>query len=463
MNSEKVLKTVERLLQKSLSHIERRVLLLSWEGQSYKDIEKSTGYVIGYLRDVGSGLWKELSEILNQRVTKKNLSLILERLENDYASAYPSDRNLARSPDVKLQADITNHKQETIDPSEALSFPSAPVPFNSCFYIKRPPCEELAFAEIARQGCLLRIKAPQKMGKSSLLNQIIAHADSLDYQIAYLDFKDAEETVFTSIEPLLQWFCISVSQQLGLPHNLNYYWDEDIGYKISCKIFLENHILENTKRPLVLAINELNRVFEHPQTAVDFLPLLRSFHEQSRRSKAWQKLRLVLVYSTEIYVPCKIDRSPFNVGLFLKLPQFNEVQILELAGRYGLNWQIEKQVRQLMSLVGGHPYLVNIALYFLSQEIIEMEQLLLDATTPTGIYAQHLHSCLILLQQNSQLLSAMYEVINSNEPVKIDSLVAYKLASIGLIALDGFLAKPNCELYRLYFREVLQAKNTKMN
>ncbi|HEY9771577.1 MAG TPA: AAA-like domain-containing protein [Coleofasciculaceae cyanobacterium] len=40
----------------------------------------------------------------------------------------------------------------------------------------------------------------------------------------------------------------------------------------------------------------VNRIFEYPQTAVDFLPFLRSFHEQSRRSATWQKLRLVLVY-----------------------------------------------------------------------------------------------------------------------------------------------------------------------
>ena len=447
MNSEKILKTVEQLLQKQLTQIEQRVLILSCEGQSYKDIEESTGYVIGYLRDIGSGIWKELSQVLQQRVTKKNLSLVLEQVQQNPSSILPIDPQPEKKPTKKPTKDLIWTQND-------LSFPSAPVPFNSRLYIKRPPYEELARAEIAHQGCLLRIKAPQKMGKSSLLNQVIVQADSLGYQIAYLDFRDAEEAVFDSIDLLLHWFCAAVCQQLQLPPNLDYYWDEDMGSKISCKIFFESYVLKHTQSPLVLTINEVNRIFEHPQTAVDFLPLLRSFHEQSRRSATWQKLRLVLVYFTDIYVPLKINQSPFNVGLSLKLPQFNREQLLELAQRYGINWQSD-EVERLMSLVGGHPYLVNIALYYLSQKIINIEQLLENAPTPTGVYSQHLQGYLILLQKDNRLMSAMERVVNSDEPVRIDTLVAYKLESMGLIALDGFFARPSCQLYRLYFREVL--------
>lgn len=448
MNSEQALKTVEKLLQKQLSQIEQRVLILSWEGQSYKDIEENTGYVIGYLRDIGSRMWKELSEVLQKRVNKKNLSLILEQFEQNRDLILP---NNPFSQPQNISAEEINTTT-----SADLSFPSAPVPFNSRLYIKRPPYEELARNEIARQGCLLRIKAPQKMGKSSLLNQVVAQADYLGYQTVYLDFRDAEEEVFSSIDLLLHWFCAAVCQQLNFPPNLNYYWDDDMGSKVSCKIFFESYILEHTKDPLVLTINEVNRVFEHPQTAIDFLPLLRSFHEQSRRSSTWQKLRMVLVYSTDIYVPLKINQSPFNVGLSLKLPQFNREQVLSLAQRYELEWQSDEEVEQLMSLIGGHPYLVNIALYFLSQRTIGIEQLLQEAPTPSGIYSQHLQSYLVLLQKDAQLMSAMYRLVNEDKAIKLDTLLAYKLESMGLITLNGFLALPSCELYRLYFREVLE-------
>lgn len=447
MDSEKVLKTVEQLLQKQLTQIEQRVLILSWEGQSYKDIEENTGYVIGYLRDIGSGMWKELSEVLQQRVTKKNLSLVLEQLEHN--------KNLIL-PRRNTQIESEENETSNFNSKNDLSFPSAPIPSNSRFYINRPPCEKLARAEIARQGCLLRIKAPQKMGKSSLLNQVIAQGNSLGYQIAYLDLKDVEETILNSLDSLLRWFCAAVCQQLDFHPDFDYYWDEDIGSKMSCKIFFESCILEHIKSPLVLTLNEVNLLFEHPQTARDFLSLLRSFHEQSRRSAKWQKLRLVLVYSTDVYIPFKINQSPFNVGLCIKLSQFSSEQVLSLAHRYGLNWQIDKEVTQLMSLIGGHPYLINIALYYLSQETLSIEQLLQDAPTPSGIYGQHLQSYLILLQKDSLLASGMHWVVNSNESIKLDTLVAYKLESMGLITLNGFWATPSCELYRLYFLEVLK-------
>ena len=448
MDSEKVLQTVEQLLQKQLTQIEQRVLILSWEGQSYKEIEDNTGYVIGYLRDIGSGLWKELSDVLQKRVTKKNLSLVLEQFQQN---PIPSVQNLPMEQDRQVS-------ESELIPND-FSFPSAPIPFNSRLYIKRPPCEELARREITRSGCLLRIKAPQKMGKSSLLNQVIALADSLDYQTAYLDFRDAEEKVFDSIDLLLHWFCAAICQQLKLPPNLDYFWDEDMGSKMSCKIFLENYVLKHIKHPLVLAINEVNIIFEHLQVAVDFLPLLRSFHEQSRRNATWQKLRLVLAYSTDIYVPLNINQSPFNVGLSIKLPQFNAEQVLELAQRFGLNWQVNREVGQLMLLVGGHPYLVNIALYYLSHKTIELQQLLPQGHTPNGIYSQHLRSYLVLLQQNTQLMSAMYRVVNSDAAVKLDPSLAYKLESMGLIILNSFLAQPSCQLYRLYFREVLSSES----
>ena len=75
-------------------------------------------------------------------------------------------------------------------------FPGIPVLINSPLYINRPPIEELACSEISQPGCVLRIKAPRKMGKSSLLNRVLSHATTLDYKTVYLDFQEAEESVF---------------------------------------------------------------------------------------------------------------------------------------------------------------------------------------------------------------------------------------------------------------------------
>jgi Cdc6-like AAA superfamily ATPase len=57
-----------------------------------------------------------------------------------------------------------------------------------------------------------------------------------------------------------------------------------------------NHILKQIDTPLVLAFDEVNYIFEHPQVAKDVLPLFRSWYEEGKRERIWEKLRLIIVH-----------------------------------------------------------------------------------------------------------------------------------------------------------------------
>lgn len=120
-----------------------------------------------------------------------------------------------------------------------------------------------------------------------------------------------------------------------MPPLLDDYWDEGMGSKVSCAIYLQQYILDTINTPLVLALNEVNRIFESPKIAREFLPLLRSWPEEAKRIETLGKLRLIVLHSTEIYIPLKLTESPFNVGLPLQLPYFTEEQILALAQCHG--------------------------------------------------------------------------------------------------------------------------------
>ena len=78
--------------------------------------------------------------------------------------------------------------------------------------------------------------------------------------------------------------CANISLKLDLKPMLDDYWDEDIGSKVSCTIYLKMHILKTLNTPLVLALNEVNKIFEYPQIAQDFFPLLRSWHEEAKQN-----------------------------------------------------------------------------------------------------------------------------------------------------------------------------------
>ncbi len=218
-------------------------------------------------------------------------------------------------------------------------------------------------------------------------------------------------------------------------------------------------MLSTLESPLVLVLNEVDCVFEYPEIAGDFLPLIRSWHEQAKRMEIWQKLRLVLVYSTEIIVPLKLTQSPFNIGLPIKLLPFTKEQVQDLAQRHGLDWTDGKDAESLMAMVGGHPYLVRLALYHLMGKgglERDLQQLLQQAPTEAGIYNEYLRRYLLKLREQPKLGDAFYQVINATYHVKIEPGLAYKLQSLGLINMQDAGSTPACELYRLYFREQLK-------
>ena len=333
----------------------------------------------------------------------------------------------------------------------SLEFPSGFLAIDSPFYINRPPIEELTYQEISKPGCLIRIKAPRKTGKSSLLQRVITHAETQGYHSVYLNFQQIDQEYLCHKDKFLRWFCANVSRQLGLQSKLDDYWDEDIGSKVSCTVYLQGYILEQLEHPLVLALDEVQEIFEYRAITQEFLPLLRSWHEEAKQVEVLRQLRLVVAHCTEIYVPLDFNQSPFNVGLPIRLPEFTLEQVEELAQRYGLNWQNYPEAKQLMDMVGGHPYLINLALYHLCTQNLSLESLLQAAPTLAGIYSEHLRRHLGELQKHLGLAIALNQVVTSTESVSLEPNFAYQLESMGLIKLVGNEAFPSCELYRLYF------------
>jgi AAA-like domain len=329
-------------------------------------------------------------------------------------------------------------------------YPNGAVPLGSPFYLERT-FETQIDQELQKPGALVRIKAPREMGKTSLLLRVLDSAKSLGYKTVILNLSQVDEAILSDLNQFLRCLCTNVARQLQLKPMLDEYWDEDLGSKISCTAYFQDYILEKIATPLILAFDEMNHIFEHPQIAKDFLPLLRSWYEEAKTLLIWQKLRLIVVHSTEIYVPLKINQSPFNVGLPIQLNPFDLVEVQQLAQSYGINWNNEVEVGQLMDLVGGHPALVNIAFYHLSRGDITLEQLLKTAPTATGIYRHHLQRHIVTFAEQPELARIFRSLISTSEPVRVDPIPSYKLCSMGLIKQLGHQAVPSCELYRQSF------------
>lgn len=352
-----------------------------------------------------------------------------------------------------------NLDERPFPPDLEPALPGGQVPLDSCFYIERfapgdalrVSIETTCYKAIAQPGSLIRIKAPRRTGKTSLVARILHQAASMGCCAVSLNFQLAEKAAFQDLDRFLRWFCASVGLGLQLPNRLADYWDDLFGSKVSCKIYFEQYLLTEITVPIVLALDDVDQLFQYPDLADDFFGLLRTWHEEAKDQEIWKKLRLIVTHCTEVYVPLSTHKSPFNVGLPIHLPPFAAEQVEELVKKYGLNWS-NQQINQLLDLVGGQPYLVQLALHHIWQQDSSLEQIISSSPTDAGIYANHLQRQLWALQQDPKLEQIFYQVLVADSPVELDLAQAIKLQSMGLIDLRGKQAIPSCPLYTQYFR-----------
>ncbi len=321
------------------------------------------------------------------------------------------------------------------------------------FYVE-PPIINSCYNEILKSGCLLRIKASWRMGKTELMSRVLNYAINQGYRTAVLNLRDATTTDFSDLNQFLKWFCtsvtISIIQEHLLTNPVDEHWDNSIGNsKNKCKTYFEKYLLPG-ERPLALALDEVDRVFHYQEIAREFLGMLRTRHEDAKTRPIWGKLRQVLVY-TEDYREIDINQSPFNAGIARELPELSHEQVQNLVRQYGLDWD-SNQVNQLIDMVGGHPYLVKEAIKNVMQEIMTLNELLEKAPSKAGIYSEYLQRYWRRLQQSQDLATAFHQIVMADVPVELNSEWADKLYDLGLVKFENSGVIPRYELYRQYFR-----------
>lgn len=86
MRGEEALAIVDRLLQaanhgQKLNDLQSAVFRETWAEHSYSEIAQQLGYEYDYIKQVGSQLWRSLSQILGEPVSKRNIQAVLRRYQ----------------------------------------------------------------------------------------------------------------------------------------------------------------------------------------------------------------------------------------------------------------------------------------------------------------------------------------------------------------------------------------------
>lgn len=364
---------------------------------------------------------------------------------------------------VSDQPSHTAINASTIDsrPSAATTSESPEiVQFRGAPYLVRAKEEMRCMALIERPGNLLRIRSPEKMGKSSLVARIMDRAKDKGYRTAIVNLRD--EFPLSIIRDsdnteILNTLCSLIWEQVHGTSETDFrdLWKPSVTAIRNYFNFLGSQVLPASDRPLVLAIDNLDSVFSSPHIS-DLLGLLRGCYEKANSLGEFQKLRQVIIYSQEAYGIQNIDQSPLNIGEPIELGEFTKEEIHALARASGHHDWTDEKSELLMQIVGGHPFLVQQALSAIGPPTgLTLGALIQESYAGDGgPFSQHLYEHLLKLEKNPQIYDAMKQVISSETETRLATKEGFQLLGMGLVReVSSSRFRIRCNLYQTYFTD----------
>ncbi|MEM7345985.1 MAG: AAA-like domain-containing protein [Chloroflexota bacterium] len=398
------------------------------------------------------------SEIDNERVGQEVIKSIVgpSSLPTLVPAMQPKTGRFIFSEDggILEDSDSLHPPLPEFDPRllEALEAPGGVVKLRDKFYIERHADAQLR-REVIKSGTTTTIRASRQTGKSSLLVRGIHYAKQNGAKIVSLDLQRMDTDRLTAPELFLRDFAEQIVRKLRLDvSEIDNFWQGSLGAQDKLTYLMEDYILPEANAPIILALDEVDRLLQVP-FHTDFFGLLRSWHNSRAMDELWDQLNLVMVISTEPYLLITdVNQSPFNVGLKIYLDDFDETQLRDLNQRHGSPVQ-ERDLPSMINLLGGHPYLARKALYTMVTESLVWDDLVKSATLDHGIFGDHLRRHHWLLRDEPNLQTALKQVITKERCD--DEMALFRLLQTGLIKGSGDAYTCRCDLYRVYFKDKL--------
>ena len=357
----------------------------------------------------------------------------------------------------KLTRDLTFIDIDTPIPNAPLNivleqFTGGAVPFDSHNYIKRIE-DNRCYQNLENTYTLIRIKAPRQYGKTSLLTRLILRAKELNYSVVSFNFQEFDKPLLNNLDELLEFIYEMVAFELDIEVHLNPKILKLLTPKTKATKYLQK-ILSKLDRPLVIAIDEADKLFDYNEISDEFFGLIRAWHDKSKTEPLWKNLKILLAHSTEPLLGItSINQSPFhNVGLGIELKPFKKHEIKDLALRHGVSFN-EIELDKFINFIGGHPFLSRKILYNMANGKQSLNSIISNSKSENSIFNDHMRRYLWILKDNPQLIELL-QMILKDKPCT-DDVSCYILEATGLIKNTINNPKFSCELYQEFFYKKL--------
>jgi hypothetical protein len=301
-------------------------------------------------------------------------------------------------------------------------------------------------------GTTTIVKGTRQMGKSSLLARAYGSSQNLAQKAFYLDFQLIDNEFLESLETLFRYLALKLAKTFKLEVSPTDFWEPSLGAKENLTEYLQEAILSQCK--MLMLLDEADLIFNYAYRD-QFFATIRVWHNLRATRAIWNNLNIIIAHSTEPYLWIQdIHQSPFNVGRQLNLEDFDVGQLSDLNERYGRPLTSENDIMSIMSLLGGHPYLIRQALFSLVDNQLSVSQLERTAIDDTGPFSDHLRRYSWSLRNSERLKTVIRRILLHNTCE--DETDFQKLKAAGLV--KGRTRRDlqlRCQLYDRYFRKHL--------
>lgn len=237
-------------------------------------------------------------------------------------------------------------------------------PYDPRWYV--PPVNPArdTLERLLQPGQPVAIWGPELFGKTWLLRHTLCHlaARGVGGHVAQVNLRLVDADALASLDLFLRRFAAIVAESLGLDAAVVDEAGKRPGTTPSnLRWLFERRLFPAAEGPLVLAIDQADELVQHP-VCDGFFTLLRGWSDLAG-AEPWSRLRLVVAMSTTpVLVTTAPTRSPFaNAAAQVRLTDLDAAQVAELARKHRLSWS-ERDIDELMALVGGHPFLVRLVM-----------------------------------------------------------------------------------------------------
>jgi hypothetical protein len=328
--------------------------------------------------------------------------------------------------------------------SPDLALPDTP------YYMERPADSEFDQL-LENQESIVLLKGARQMGKTSLLARGLQKARDAGKKVVLLDLQKLNQASLLNIESLYKGLCEIAAERLDLDVSPEDLWRPGRAPNLNFERFIRREVLGKTDGHLVLAIDEVDRLFEWPYSSEVFALFRTWYNERATEpSGPWKRLTLAIVYATEAHLfITNQNQSPFNVGTKIELQDFTIDQIEELNQLYHNPLRNIGELNRFFELFNGQPFLTRRGFYELTNRGTSLDGLVKSADSDDGPCSDHLRRILLMVSNKDDMKAALQGLLKG-QPIP-DAMTFYHLRSAGLVAGETTKdAHFRCAIYRKF-------------